>query len=136
MSKLNKEQATKEFKEWLDTKKVSEKKRIANEGFQDTIVDAIMDGDMIINEDKTIDLKLKFPIINTSGKEAFSSLIFKHRMTVGERSAACKGVKAEDGEGRIIGYVAALSSMTRGEINKLDSGEDFERASALAVYFL
>jgi len=134
MSTISNEQAKQEFNQWLDSKKISARKRESNEGAEEIIIDAIMDGAMVINEDKTIDLKLLFPI--EQGNMNVDSLSLKHRLTVGQKNQAVKGLKPDDGDGRMLAYIAALSSQPAGIIRQMESGDDYERASAIAVYFL
>lgn len=129
---VSEELARREFSGWLDAKRISERKREQYKDQEDILVEAIMAGDLVV-EEKGLLLKLLFP---TNDGEGISVLNFKNRLTVGERQATTKGVAANDAEGRLIAYIAALTDQPAGVIKKLESGEDYERASAIAVYFL
>jgi len=133
MSKVSNDQAVKDIERWLDAKKIKDRKREQNADSEAVLVDAIMDGDLIVNDDNSLTLKLIWP---TAEGQGVSTLTFKSRLTVGERQEATKGIKPTDAEGRLIGYVAVLTDQPVGVIKKLESGEDYERASSIAVYFL
>lgn len=133
MKALDKATAINEFERWLTSKKISDRKREANKETEAVLIEAIEDGNLIVNDDNTLILKL---IWGTSEGNGVNELTFKNRLTVGERQSATKGIKADDGEGRLIGYIAALTDQPVGVIKKLESGEDYERASSIAIYFL
>lgn len=129
---VSEDQARREIGGWLDIKRISERKREQYKDQEDILVEAITTGDLIVT-DGGLQLTLLFP---TNDGEGVSVLKFKNRLTVGERQATTKGVAANDAEGRLIAYIAALTDQPTGVIKKLESGEDYERASAIAVYFL
>lgn len=134
MQKVSEEQAREDFKKWLDSKKISNKKRASNIEAEDIIVEAIQEGMMVVTDENKIILSLLFPI--ESGNTSIPSLSFKSRLTVGQKHQAAKGIKPDDGEGRLLTYIAALSDSPAGVIRSMESGDDYERASAIAVYFL
>jgi hypothetical protein len=133
MKKVNLESAQADFTKWLDSKRISERKREANKDAEAVLIEAFEAGELVLNDDGTLSLLL---IWGTNDGEGVKELNFKNRLTVGERQIATKGIKADDGEGRLIGYIAALTDQPVGVIKKIESGEDYERASSIAIYFL
>ncbi len=133
MKALSNESAVQDFEKWLDSKRIKDRKRESNKDAEAVLVEAIEDGDLVVNEDNTLTLKL---IWGTAEGNGVNELTFKNRLTVGERQTSTKGIKADDGEGRLISYIAALTDQPVGVIKKLESGEDYERAGAIATYFL
>lgn len=139
--KISEEQALQELQNWYDRKKFSRTKLKAvafsenpeSPTAQDILTDAISEGALVINEDGSLSLQLEFPTLDGEG---ISELKFKARMTLGEKTEATKGLKPDDGEGRLIAYIAKLTNQPQGVIKALDAGVDFERAGAIAVYFL
>lgn len=132
MSKVTKEIAVRDITEWLDYKKVSQNKREFQKDTVETLVDAIQDGWLVLKEDKQFEMKLKFPLGEGSDLD---TLTFKSRIKTSTIANHLKGVKATDVDGRLLAYVAALTSQTRALIGDLDT-EDQSLAQAIAVFFV
>ncbi len=133
MKKVSIDQATKDFEKWLEARRINERKRESNKTYEETLIGGIMDGNLIVNEDATLTQILVFP---TADGEGVKELVYSQRLNAGQRQAATKGVDAKDGEGRLIGYVAALTNQPLGVIKKIESGDDYDIATSIAVYFL
>lgn len=132
MNKVAREVAEKEINQWLDYKNIKEGKR---EAFKDSIgrlVEAVMDGCLTLREDKVLVQSLGFP---TEGEAPVSELEYKPRIRVGAVQNHLKGVKADDADGRLVAYVAALTSKPKEVIKALDT-EDFNISQAIAIFFL
>ena len=134
MKKVNHDQAVKDFENWLEFRRVNERKRESNVDSEIVLVEAIEDGRLIVNDDFTLTLNLVWP--TGEDERGVSQLIFKPRLTAGQRQDATKGVSPKDSEGRLIGYISALTDQPMGVIKKLESGDDYDTASSIAVYFL
>lgn len=131
---ITREMAEAEVNGWLDHKKVSAKKRDDQKDSVKALVDAIEEGHLIMNpETKVITHKLKFPL--TSGDRPIESLDYKPRLDIKTVHKAMEGVKASDADGRILAYVAALSSKPKAVIEKFDS-EDYSICQSVAIFFL
>jgi len=133
MKKVSQDQAILDFEKWLEARRINERKREANKATEETLVGAIVDGLLIVNEDNTLTQVLVFP---TNGGEGVKELKYAYRLNAGQRQEATKGIDAKDGEGRLIGYIAALTDQPKGVIKKLESGDDYDIATSIAVYFL
>lgn len=135
MKKIGIEVAQMDFERWLAFKKIKSKKREGNREQEETIVDAITHGSLIVEEDCSLKYKLDFPIKNEKGEETQKEFIFKPRIAVWELNAKLKGVKASDGDGRVVAYVSAITGVNGGIIRKLDT-EDYNLCQAIVMYFL
>ena len=134
MSKISKEKAMEEITSWLDFKKVSDNKREVQKDTIETLVDAISDGSLVLTEDKSLLMKLKFPV-EAENDMGFSELKFRPRLKTETVQKHLQGVKPSDVDGRLTAYIAALTSTPKSSIVKMDS-EDTGLASAIAVFFL
>lgn len=131
-NKIATEVAQAEIEKWLTVKKISERKR---ENLKDNIsalVDAVSEGSLVVNEKNELEQFLKFPFGETA---PVSKLVYKPRITVMELNAKMQGVKANDADGRLTAYIAALANITMVEVKKLDT-EDYSIAQNIAIFFL
>lgn len=133
MVKVSIDQATLDFEKWLIARKISDRKRETHKDHEEILIGAISDGLLVVNEDNTLTQTLIFP---TNEGEGVKTLDYSLRLNAGQRQNATKSIDAKDGEGRLIGYIAALTNHPLGVIKKLESGEDYDIATAIAVYFL
>ena len=132
MNKVTKEQAQSEVEAWLDYKKIGSKKRESQEAQIETLVDAVAEGDLVLNEDKSFTQKLKFEV----GEEIkILELKYRPRLDMSTIHSKLDGVKSSDGDGRVLAYVAALTGQVKSVIKKLDS-EDYSVAQSIAIFFL
>lgn len=133
MSKISREIAEAEINSWLDYKKINEKKRNNYKDNIESLIDAVSEGVLSVNpETKELIHVLSFPI----GEEMkVNKLEYKPRLTVGAVQSHLNGVKATDADGRIIAYVAALTSQPKELIKKMDT-EDNSVAQSIAIFFL
>lgn len=132
--KVNRDQATAEVTRWMDAKKMSAKKREANEANIETLVDAIVEGNLSLKDGNVLSQKLRFPIETTEGKVAYDTLDYKPRLDLHGIHIHLQGVKPTDMDSRLCAYVAALTSKPKDIIKKLDT-EDYSIAQAIAVFF-
>lgn len=131
-NKVGREVAEKEIESWLDFKKVNEKKREAYKDNIDTLIDAVADGTLTLNDDKTFVQKLRFPI---GEGDSIKTLSYKPRLKVSTVHVCLQGVKSTDADGRVCAYVSALTGTDRNIIKALDT-EDYSVGQAIAIFFL
>jgi len=130
--KIKPEVARKELEKWLDFKKVKDKKRDDFSEHIDTIVEGIVDGTLSLDDKFVFTHRLSFPI----GKDDnITELKYVPRLMVEDINARMKGVKANDVDGRIVRYIAALTDQPSAVISKLDT-EDNSLAQAFVQFFL
>jgi hypothetical protein len=133
--KVNREQAVRELDKWFEFKKIRTNKREANKEFEETIVSAIIEGDLVIDENSNIKFKLPEPMSNSKGEVTVEELVFKPRLKVRELNAELRGVKNSDGDGRIVAYIAAITGQAPNIITNLYT-EDYSLCTAIVMYFL
>jgi len=142
--KVPQEMAMEEFQKWLDYKKAkveltmessSEEENGEDSKANTEIIQAIMIGDLIINDDMTMTYKLAFPVKSQEGTSELSSLTLKPRLTAFEVQKATKGINKEEPFALFIGYIHVLSGEIKGLINKIDS-TDFSLLQKIVGYFL
>lgn len=142
--KVPQEMAMEELQKWLDYKKTKVKlvKSDSDDVKDDEavkanteIVEAIMAGDLIIDEDMNMRYKLTFPVKSEEGTSALSELKLKPRLTAYEVQKATKGINKEEPFALFIGYIHVLSGEIKGLINKIDS-TDFALLQKIVGYFL
>jgi hypothetical protein len=130
--KINREVAVQDFERWLDFKRVSDNKREKSKDQEDLIVDGISNGSITIDDECNIHQILVFPV---DGEAGFSELIYRPRINRKLLSVKLKAIKADDPDGRISAYAAALCNKAVLQIDKLDT-EDLRVADAIVMYFL
>jgi hypothetical protein len=140
MSKVTQEIAEQEVSGWLDSRKISENERVEKTDQIKVLVNAVMEGYLIVNEDGTLTQILKFAPISDNAPSAMAivpikELKYKSRLSLAQLQAATKGSNANDGYGVIIAIVALLTSQLKQSIGALDTG-DSGVASSIAGFFL
>lgn len=124
--------ASQDVNRWLDFKKISPKKREEKQDSIDSLVEAVQEGILRIDDDCNIIQKLSFPI----GEELkINELKFKPRITQGDLMSYTNNVKATDADGRINAYIAALSGQPKEAVKKMDT-EDYKISQSIAFFFL
>lgn len=131
-SKVSFEIAEAEVNSWLDYKKVDDLQREDQEGQIKALISFVQGGFLELNEDKTFTHKLKFAV---GESEATTQLTYKARLTEREISQKLHGVKSDDGDGRLLAHIQALTGQAKGIIAAMDK-EDFKIARAIAVFFV
>ena len=133
---LSTEIAEEEVKKWLEYKRISFNREDEEDMAKfKNLVKGFMIGNLILQDDFKITQKLKWPLQDESGNDAVSELVYKPRLNVKQINAKMKGVKATDADGRIVGYVAALTDQNTGIIEKLDTADN-SVAQSIVMYFL
>jgi hypothetical protein len=130
MDKVSREQATQEVEQWLDRKKVYASTREAQKDSIETLIEAMMNGDLTLDE-KTNELnhKLLFPL------DEVKELKYKSRLNDKMMRPHLQGVKSNDADGRLNALTACLTSQPKAVIENLDSA-DKRIMMSIAVFFL
>lgn len=132
MAVVSREVAQEEIERWLEYKKVNERKREAYTESIATLVDAVCDGSISVDEKYNLVQSLKFPV----GEEAtVSKLEYRPRLRVSTVHQHLQGVKTTDADGRILAYMAALTGKPKAIVSAMDT-EDYSVGQAIAIFFL
>lgn len=132
MEKITREQATREVDSWLEAKKIGPAKREQKKVFIENLIGFVMDGTLVLKEDKTFVHNLKFAI---GDNESIKTFEYKPRINMQQVRAQLQGVKSDDGEARMAAYIAVLTSQNSGLMKALDT-EDNSVAESIAVFFI
>lgn len=132
MDKISKEIAQAEVESWLDYKKISAKKRESQKDQIESLVDALVEGTLSMNDDKTIVHQLKFEI----GEEIkISKLEYKPRLKMSAIHLHLSSVKSSDADGRVCAYISALTGLPKDILKAMDS-EDYSISQSIALFFI
>lgn len=137
MEVITPEVAQQEVNQWLDFKKVSEKRRENYKENIETLVGSIVTGQLTLDQDsKEFTQNLLLPITaEGTDKVTVDKLVFKPRIAVKQIRTQMQGVKSTDLQGMILGYIAALTGKPKEVLANLDT-EDYTVAQAIAIFFL
>lgn len=126
-----KEVAEAEVERWLAYKRVNDTDRESSKGHIDVMVDAVKDGHLIIDDECNITHRLIFP---TETEKPVLELKYKRRLMERDTEKTLKGVGIGDYDGRIKGFIQALTNETKGVIGAMDTA-DIKIAKAIAAFF-
>lgn len=129
MSKVSREVAEKDVQRWLDHKRVKELKREKNKDAIESMIECVMDGTLVIDDECVITHNLLFPLGND---ENIKELKYSPRLTVGRIGEYTKNAKTNDE--RVRGYISALSGMSNGLISNMET-EDYSVVGNVVIFF-
>ena len=132
MEIITREISEQEVEKWLDFKKLSDRKKESLKENIDALTDLISDGVLVLREDHCFVLKLKYPLENEIN---IPELVFQPRLKYGKLQQSMQGVKVTDVEGRLIGFISALTSLPKDVIKALDT-EDINIAQQIVIFFI
>lgn len=133
MSKVTIEVAEDEINSWLDKKKILPGLRDARREHINQLVECIQEGVLELNNET---FELTHNLLEPFGNEQKTTkLVYKPRLNDKLLQPWLKGVKGDDAEGRMLGYVAALTNTNRLLLELMDTA-DKRIAMAIAIFFL
>jgi hypothetical protein len=132
MGAITREIAEQEINQWLDCKKINERKRESYKDHIDNLIDSVCDGCLSLGDGNVLIHELKFPI---EGEASIVKLEYKPRLKVETIQNHLQGVKPSDPDGRVCAYAAALTSKPKNIIKAMDT-EDYSIAQSIVVFFL
>jgi hypothetical protein len=133
---VNFETARKEIYEWLDHKKIRNKKREDYQSSIDNLISLVQDGVLSVNEDFSITHKLNFPIEMGGSNGAVTEVKYKPRIEARELREKLANLKTGDAtDNRLTGYFCAISGQSIGFQGKLDTS-DTSIANEIIIFFL
>ena len=135
MPKLNQELAKKEITTWLDYKKIKPKKREEQSESVEMLVEAFMDGDLVLNEETfVLTQKLVWPLKDEDGKDSVMELNYKPRLRLADVKTKLTKVKTNDIQGMLLCYMSGLTQENSGLLATLDT-EDYRLAQTITSFF-
>jgi hypothetical protein len=136
MTKVNRETAIQTVTEWLDFKKVKATKREGLASMIESLIEAVMEGTLVVDDNMNFIQKLDFPLTSQEGSVMCESLTFKPRITDKEIQSHSKAVKGQTFSDELTKRILALTGENFGYIQSLDSSTDRPLAENIAVFFM
>ncbi len=134
--KLSREVAEIEVEAWLDKKKVFQETRDKYKDYVDIIVEAIMNGVLVLDDKGEFTQILLFPLGGKGeGESSIESIKYRLRVNDKQVSPHMRGVKADDADGRLQALIAAITSQSKSVISNFDSA-DKRIATAIGIFFM
>ena len=124
--------ASQEVEKWLSKNRIKASKRKASEPVIESLIEAVMYGQLVFDESLVITQNLDFPLGENSEVKQFT---YKERITKKEVDDKLSVMKNKDGSASITAYVAALTLQPVGIIDKLDT-RDYSISQSIAVFFI
>lgn len=130
---VSKEVAEAEVNSWLEKKKIFDSIKEQNRDQIDLLVEAVSNGTLTL-DGNTFEFTHK--LLHPFGvDEKVTALTYKSRLNDRMLKPKLNGVKANDGDARLLAYIAALTDQPRGILEEMDS-LDKKIAMAIAIFFL
>lgn len=133
--KVSKDVASKTILKWLDFKQVDDEKREEQESSIKTMVNAVVYGNLIMDDKCNFIYNLKFPLEDEGGSVVLDKLKFKPRMKTSEADDKMKNLKNPSTYEMVRCFTAALTGENMGTLKLMDS-EDTRVVNAISAFFL
>lgn len=132
MEVVSREVAENEVNAWLDYIHVRKSQRESEfaKVYINHIVESVMEGSLIFNEDKTITQKLLTPL----GEGATKEIVYNSRFEVGKMIDIMAGVKSSDEASKVIAILSLLSGKPIAVFKKLERS-DYVIAEKITLFF-
>jgi len=131
--KINRETAVEDINRWLDARRVKDRKRETFKEQIDVLVDAVMDGLLVVRkEDNHLVHTIEFP---AKTEAPIKTLEYKLRITVAELHAAQAAETNVTSNTTFYAYIQALTGVVKQTLLKFDSS-DYNICQAVAVFFM
>jgi hypothetical protein len=123
---MTEEQAQEEVLNWLNSRKMSRRKRINLKDMIVNVMQAMVDGEVSILDGRFV-----------QHLDADNSLKFNDRLNLGEFKQVCNRNKIsdEDGDGRLAAATSVLTNISMAESKKLE-GDAKALANSIALFFM
>lgn len=129
---IDRQTAEKEVTEWLDARKVGKSKREKQSDVIESMIEAMEEGRLVIEENRSITYTLIEPI---KGDKDITELNFKFRITTEDIQIQMTGVNTKDVISVVLAYFSALTGVPKSVLRKLDSS-DYSFGQGFASFFM
>lgn len=121
--------AEKEVNKWLDSKKISVKRREALAENIEKLIDCVMTGELVLTDQNDWIHNLLF---ETAGQK---QLTYKNRLKGDDIQRKISGLKSADSSAIVNAYICALSDQPAAIVGALDT-EDLGVARSVVIFFM
>jgi hypothetical protein len=134
MSKVQFDLAKAEVEGWLDKKRIPSKKRESLSGMNENLIDAVVEGDLSIDEETGV--MTHTLVVPIGENEGCKELKYKLRITAKDVEPHKRLIKGSDFGDELTRIILALTGAPINIIRQLDMGTDRSIAEAIAVFFV
>lgn len=124
------EVAQNDIQRWLDAKRIPEKKRATMAAMIENMVDAVVNGQLTVDDDGTLVQILQFP------ESGVDKLTYKLRISSHDLEGPKRLVKGETLDDNLLRILMALTGAPVNTLRKLDLSVDKPLADSIATFFL
>lgn len=121
-----------QLEKWLKYRRATPAQRKAYEMKLEHLVYSLMHGELVLNDDMSLEQTL---IVSLGSQNPIKVLKFQPRLHLPALTEKLKGVASDNGDERILGYMAALTGTQRGILKDM-CGDDHRIAEAIVLFFL
>ncbi len=129
---VTREQATIEIESWLNKKKVYQSVREAQKDSVDLLIEAMMTGDLVLDQEKN---EFIHNILFPDAIGGVTEFRYKSRLNDKMLIPHLQGVKSNDADGRLLAHTAALTDQPPALLKGIDSA-DKKLMMAIVIFFL
>lgn len=133
MEKVDQKTAIELVNAWMDSKRIRPKRREELKKFTENLVDAVVFGDLTMNDDGCLNYKLVNPIDG-----ALDSLTFKLRINEFQMDKYRPSVKniQDPMLASTLLTLATLTDVSTAMLKQLDKSTDFPLCESIAIFFM
>lgn len=124
------EVAQNDIQRWLDAKRIPEKKRATMAAMIENMVDAVVNGQLTVDEDGSLVQILQFP------ESGVDKLTYKLRISSHDLEGPKRLVKGDGLDDNLLRILMALTGAPVNTLRKLDLSVDKPLADSIATFFL
>ncbi len=128
MTLVSKEIAEKDVNTWLDKQRVKPRARAEKEKDIESLIEAVMYGELSFDDDGHAVQALQFPI------GGVNQLVYSSRITLDDISTKTKGSGGTDAFSIIAAYISASTGVAIGLLKKMDNS-DMGLAGNVVAFF-
>jgi hypothetical protein len=133
---ITREVAEKDFMGWFEAKKLPKNLLEKNAEDKESIINAIMEGVLVLDENNCFVQTLNFPV-QIPNSEEIKELKFAFRVTEGVLAASLRGIKTDDLIGQMsLAYVSTLTGQPKSIIRSLDPSDSYLGKKIAAFFFI
>lgn len=136
MSKVDITMAQETVASWLDSKKISETKRTKQQMMIENLVEAVAEGQLVLDDNGNWEQHLLFPIKDEHGTDVHKTIKYKSRITDLDLVAPNKAIKGLTFADELNKAILALTKLPVNCVLSLDRSTDKQVAESIACFFL
>lgn len=134
--KVSIEIATKTITGWMDRKKIKPTRREALKAHIDILTDAVVSGNLSVDENNVFHYELDFPVTSGSAVTSATKIKFKPRINETMKNQYRRSVTGTTYADQLLLTLLTLTDVPKDVINALDESTDRQVADSIALFFM